>query len=473
MYQHKDYEQLELELPFGVALNRENRWVQLAEIIPWDIIDEEYKKNFPSNEGQIAKPARLAFGALYIQTEEDYTDEQTRRNIQENPYLQYFCGFACYTMESPFDASMMTHFRKRISPEMLQRINELVFREEAAKSMEAKESTKVDENRGTLILDATCCPSDIHYPTDAGLLNHARELTEGMVDKLYAAVKDWYPKKPRMYRRVARKKYLAYAKKRRHTAEETRSCIQENLQYLRRDIGYLEQLVKDGAPLDILGNKTYRKMLVIRELYRQQLEMFQNKSHVIADRIVSIDQPHVRPIVRGKAGVPVEFGAKVTTGLVGGYAFLVEASWDNYAEGNGLKPAAERYREIFGFYPKTILADRAYPSRENRAWCKDKHIRLSGPRLGRRSSEEKKEEQKQIYKDGCERVVIEGTFGVCKRRFHLDRVMTRLPGTSMTSIAMTFFTANMERKLRLLFAPSSPCALIYDYELHSLCLMAA
>ena len=50
-----------------------------------------------------------------------YTDEQTRRNIQENPYLQYFCGFECYTMESPFDASMMTHFRKRISPEMIQR----------------------------------------------------------------------------------------------------------------------------------------------------------------------------------------------------------------------------------------------------------------------------------------------------------------------------------------------------------------
>lgn len=62
-----------------------------------------------------------AFGTLYIQAEEGYTDEQTRRNIQENPYLQYFCGFECYTMESPFDASMMTHFRKRISPEMIQR----------------------------------------------------------------------------------------------------------------------------------------------------------------------------------------------------------------------------------------------------------------------------------------------------------------------------------------------------------------
>lgn len=120
----------------------------------------------------MAIPSRLAFGALYIQAEEGYTDEQTRRNIQENPYLQYFCGFECYTMDSPFDASMMTHFRKRISPEMIQRINDLVFAPEAVASMDNPEEddsvnqedsedtlsaqpTEESENRGTLILDAT------------------------------------------------------------------------------------------------------------------------------------------------------------------------------------------------------------------------------------------------------------------------------------------------------------------------------
>ena len=192
-------------------MREDNRWVILSKKFPWEEIDREYQEHFKSSEGQVAIPSRLAFGALYIQAEEGYTDEQTRRNIQENPYLQYFCGFECYTMESPFDASMMTHFRKRISPEMIQRINDLVFAPEAVASTDNPEEddsvnqedsedplsaqpTEKSENRGTLILDATCCPADIHYPTDVGLLNHARELVEKMIDLLYPAARDLYPR---------------------------------------------------------------------------------------------------------------------------------------------------------------------------------------------------------------------------------------------------------------------------------------
>lgn len=488
MYRHEDYEQLKLEMPFGVTLREDNRWVILSGLFPWEEIDREYQVHFESDEGQVALPSRLAFGALYIQTEEGFTDEQTRRNIQENPYLQYFCGYECYTMESPFDASMMTHFRKRISPEMIRRINNLVFAPEAVASMDNPEDGETDataqedgnepdlriaeeetsENRGTLILDATCCPADIHYPTDVGLLNHARELVEEMVDVLYPAVHDLYSEKPRTYRQQARKRYLAYVKKRTHTQRETRAVIRGNLQYIRRDIGYIENMVKHGVSLGLLGKELYRKLLVIQEICRQQWDMYDRKSHQIEDRIVSIDQPHIRPIVRGKAGHPVEFGAKVTVGLVGGYAFLMKAEWDNYSESKSLKEAVEEYRETFGFYPKTILADRAYPSRENRLWCASQGIRLSGPRLGRKSAEEKVSESKQIYQDGCERVVIEGTFGVTKRRYGLDQVMTRLPDTSMTSISIGFLAANMERKLRLHFAPEFRWALDYDFDLGEL-----
>ena len=233
MYRHEDYDQLKLEMPFGVTLREDNRWVILSKKFPWEEIDREYQEHFKSSEGQVAIPSRLAFGALYIQAEEGYTDEQTRRNIQENPYLQYFCGFECYTMDSPFDASMMTHFRKRISREMIQRINDLVFAPEAVASMDNPEEddsvnqedsedtlsaqpTEESENRGTLILDATCCPADIHYPTDVGLLNHARELVEKMIDLLYPSARDLYPEKPRTYRQQARERYLEYTKKRTH-----------------------------------------------------------------------------------------------------------------------------------------------------------------------------------------------------------------------------------------------------------------
>lgn len=85
MYRHEDYDQLKVEMPFGVTLREDNRWVILSKKFPWKEIDREYQEHFKSSEGQVAIPSRLAFGALYIQAEEGYTDEQTRRNMTRLP----------------------------------------------------------------------------------------------------------------------------------------------------------------------------------------------------------------------------------------------------------------------------------------------------------------------------------------------------------------------------------------------------
>ena len=524
MYRHQHPNQLKMDMPFGVALDEDNCWVRLAKMIPWEVIDEMYRKQFESKEGQLAKSSRLAFGALYIQKRENFTDEQTRRHIQENPYMQYFCGFECYTMLSPFDQSMMTHFRKRIPEEMIQEINAQVFKDDALEMSEATHSGKTDtntanehgatataedsserdnspcntaadetsgeqekaqgqsqeeskpqdtplKNRGTLILDGTCVPADIHFPTDIHLLNRAREIAEAVIDTLYEPNKVLFKDKPRTYRENARKEYVLYQKKRKHTYKERRRYIHRFLLYLKRDLQHIEAMIELGCELTLLSKELYRKLLVIQEVHRQQWEMYNNKTNQVADRIVSIAQPHVRPIVRGKAGAPTEFGAKVVIGLVGGYAFVITASWDNISEPKQLIKAAEEYKRIFGCYPERILGDRAYPTNENRAWCNQHGIRLSGPRKGRKSEEETIEEAKQLYQDGCDRIPIEGTFGVCKRRYDLDRISTRLPNTSMSSISMGFFVANMERKMRLMFCPDFFWSLDYDFTTKTLVLL--
>lgn len=101
MYRHEDCEQLKLELPFGVTLREDNRWVILSKLLPWEAIEQEYAKNFTGEEGQVALPSRLAFGALYIQTSEHYTDEQTRRNIQETPICSTFAGLSATPWSLP------------------------------------------------------------------------------------------------------------------------------------------------------------------------------------------------------------------------------------------------------------------------------------------------------------------------------------------------------------------------------------
>jgi len=178
--------------------------------------------------------------------------------------------------------------------------------------------------------------------------------------------------------------------------------------------------------------------------------MYDEKTHSVEDRIVSISQPHVRPIVRGKEHKAVEFGAKVAIALVGGFSFLIRMDYDNFPEAKYLKASVEEYKRMFGFYPKVVIGDRAYTTNENRNYCNSMGIRLSGPKRGRKSVEVKEAERKQIYEESCQRNAIEGHFGIGKRKYGLALIMTKLWDTTLTAISFGFFVTNMERVLRLL-----------------------
>ena len=107
-----------------------------------------------------------------------------------------------------------------------------------------------------------------------------------------------------------------------------------------------------------------------------------NRTHSVPDRIVSVSQPFVRPIVRGKVGKPVEFGTKLDISVVDGWTRLECCSFDAYNEAGNLREMAERFRVREGHYPSRILADKIYRNRENLSYCKAHGIRLSGPALG-------------------------------------------------------------------------------------------
>jgi transposase, IS5 family len=92
-----------------------------------------------------------------------------------------------------------------------------------------------------------------------------------------------------------------------------------------------------GAKLEWLSSQKHKILLVVNEVYRQQLFMYENSLIRVDNRIVSLTQPHVRPIVRGKAGLSVEFGAKLSASCYEGYVFLDRISWDNFNESGDLK----------------------------------------------------------------------------------------------------------------------------------------
>jgi len=438
----------DFELPNDCKLAEENRWVMMAKLIPWSEFEAEYAQNFATEMGAPAKSFRLALGALIIKEKLGISDRETVEQIRENPYLQYFIGESSYSNKIPFDSSLLVHFRERISADIVNKINQEIIKrihpaDLSSEKKKPEEEKSEPHNRGQLILDATCTPADISYPTDLGLLNQARQQTEKIIDSLYKTIKGSMKKKPRTYRLLARKEYLKVAKQRRQSHNQKRKAIKKQLHYIKRNLSHIQQLLADGASLLSLNKKQYKKLLVVTEIYRQQSWLMENKKQSIEDRIVSLSQPHIRPIVRGKAGKSVEFGAKLSASYFEGYVFLDRISWDNFNESTDLKSQIEAYYNFTGYYPESVHVDRIYRTRENRAWCKERGIRISGPPLGRPPAYVSPEKNKQARLDEKFRNSIEGKFGQAKRRFSLARVMTKLSHTSETAIAISFLVMNL------------------------------
>jgi transposase, IS5 family len=185
-------------------------------------------------------------------------------------------------------------------------------------------------------------------------------------------------------------------------------------------------------------------------MHRQQEEMYQYKKHTVKDPIVNIFQPHIRPIVRGKAGKQTEFGAKISASIVDGFATMDRILFDSYNEGEDIENQVELYNKLYGAYPKRVLADQIYQTRKNRAYCKTMGIKLSGKPLGRPPKAGFTNEQKETWRlDECERIPIEGKFGQLKRRFSLDRIMAKFAVTSKVVLRTAFIVVNLERILYL------------------------
>lgn len=491
MYISTDADQITIEdffMPFGGKLLKTNRWVKLASLMPWDQIEQIYMKSFQSERGRPAISSRIAFGAIYIKENDNLTDEGTVAAIAENPYMQYFLGLSSFQAEPLFDASMMVHFRKRFPVEEVAKINEYICtgkwpdqqrnvdrndkqddtqqggNSESHDESEQKQPSKSGKrdkntskkklkrekkkNRGKLIMDATVAPADIKYPTDIDLLNKSREHLETAVDILWKKVPHKGHKLP-YSPKTARKSYLSLAKSKKWTEAKCRTAIGDQLRCIEQATKRLEEL-KTLVPDYVIRFPAWlhRRLEVIPLIYAQQKQMYDNHTHKCEDRIVSLEQPHVRPIQRGKRPNPTEFGQKLHLSVVDGFTYLEQTSWSNYNEGSDLTAVVADYYRKFGCYPEAVLADKIYQTRANRAFCKEKGIRLTGPALGRpKVGADDKKQKRRMYKDACARNAVEGRNGNAKRRFGLDLIASKLDETAKTEAALILTAMNATYRL--------------------------
>ena len=478
MYRREHRHQLSFEdffLPFGGKLSGDNRWIKLAELIPWNELEDDYAAQFCKGFGAPAKPFRMALGALIIKARLGLTDEELVEQIKENPYLQFFIGLEAFQYSAPFDPSMMVYFRKRLPEAVVNDCNERIVHYglkvirssdsqdlgddsgsggSASTADQPQPSSQKQRNQGSLLIDATCAPVDIRHPTDLSLLNEAREVTEILIDAMHPQVRERFGHKPRTHRKKARQQFHAVAKKKKPRISKIRKAIKQQLGHLKRNLASVDALIACGGCLLAAGRHIYQKLLVVSELVRQQTILYHADRRSIPDHIVSLCQAHIRPIVRGKARCNVEFGAKISISVTGeGFTFLDRLSYDPYNEGEDLKAQAMAYRRRHGHYPKVICADQIYRTRSNRAFCQRHGIRLSGPRLGRPKNDPElvATEKQQFIDDQRQRNAVEGKIGQGKRRFGLGLIREKLPATQGSTIAMNVLVMNLEKLLELLF----------------------
>jgi transposase, IS5 family len=472
----------EFKTPFQVKLDKRNRWVMLGDSLPWDSMASIYYRSMSSDMGAPAIDARIIIGAMIIKHKLKLDDREAIETIRENMYMQYFLGLKGYTYEDVFDRSLFTTLRYRLGADKFDAMSRQIILRSEGKDEEAKKDIddhsddittrkfdsdddtlsspakkgsheieskqteteqKPKQNKGILIVDATVADQMIAFPTDLGLLSKSREESENLIDELCKVLD--INDKPRTYRRLARKQYLNVSKKKQKSNNEIRKAIGQQLRYLRRNLKSIDKILDTAPgisfPLEYRDQKIF---WVIQHIYNQQAKMYNEHTHSVENRIVNIYQPYVRPIVRGKDKAKVEFGAKLGVSIQNGYARINTLNWEAYNEGTDLKKQVEAYHRLNGCYPKVVITDKIYGTRENRLWLKELDIRYSGKPLGRPSAKLQTQYQKRKYRlEQGMRNQVEGKFGQGKNGYNLNKIRARAAKTSESWIAAIFFVMNI------------------------------
>jgi len=452
---YKSTESKHLQLSFfqfnascGMQLDCNNEWIRDANRLPWKVWESQYSALFSTTTGNVAKPGRMVIGSLIIQQRMGFPDRELVKQIQENPYYQYFIGNESFQHTPPFAATLLVEWRKRIDVTFVIKANDALC-DAMPKNQKLQRSFGASD-RGTFvatqICDATVAPQNIRFPQDTSLLNEARQKLENMIDWFCSK---YGLQKPRMYRKVAHKEFLAIAKAKKPSKDRIRAAIQQQLGYVCRDLKYIDGFIQSGHELD----KKYADVLeTIRKVYAQQKYMYENDTHKVPDRIVSISQPYVRPVVRGKVSKPTEFGAKLHLSIDElGFARIEYLSFDAYNEGPMLIQALEAYKYHHGCYPSRVLVDQIYRTRPNIAFCQKNRIRISGPKLGRPAKDEinRKKDAKIAAQDNGDRIQIERYFSTAKRRNGMGLITKKREDTSLTTIAFSVLVTNIFGSFKL------------------------
>lgn len=401
-------------------LDKEHKLIKITEAINWDRLTKALSKFYCSISGRPTKPTRAKIGLLILKHLFKKSDRDTVDLLKRDLYAQYLCNISAHQSRQFIHSSTLTVFRKQIGKEGVEAIEK-----ELMKMLKAKGLLRGKK----LITDTTVSASPIQYPTDINLLEKSRK----KIIKLLDEAKFFGAKTYRTYRRVARKTFIRYQKLRRTSKVIRRKTQKKLIQFTQRNLRQLKEAISDVAshcvsdyfsPQKRFLSKAKDITITIETVLKQQKALY--KGEEVKERIVSLWATHIRPMVRGKFPVEVEFGPKILFMVKNGFLFPQKLFFENVHDSLLLPHSISDYTERFGHLPTQLAADRGFHSPENNRLCLEQGIKkVAIQRKGKRVSNQKDPPFKDRLKR--QRCALEAKVSLAKRCFGWDRINYRIP----------------------------------------------
>ena len=374
------------------------------------------KQQFPM-EGQVA----LMFLRPYTGLGDDALAQMLNGNIN----MQIFCGVYIDPSSPLKDGKIISAIRNRLASVLdIRELQHILF------DRWKGGLTHLDR----LMTDATCYESLLRFPTDIKLM---WECCDWLHMLTTSTCKSLGERQPRNKFCSVSKARLAYAKQRRPQKSATRRMQRRVLKLLGKLIGQWNRLRSQFSPEITLTAEQEKRLIAIAKVYEQQHEVFQGNK--VKHRIVSIDRPYIRPIVRGKENKRVEFGAKVNNIQIDGISFIEHCSFEAFNEGIRLRQCIEYQQKLTGVDVKEIGADSIYANNANHTYCTENGILTSFARKGVRPKADECRAVRRIL-GNVRATAMEGSFGNQKQHYNLGHVAAR---NSRSEVLQIFFGVHM------------------------------
>ena len=388
---------------------------RIRALLPLKEMADELASHFPKKHSRGNTPMFPLDGEIALMFLKPYTglsDDGLIEMLNGSIHMQMFCGVLIDPSRPIKDGKIVSAIRNRLAPRL-----DIVRQQ----SVLYKKWDSMLKDKDLCMSDATCYESHLRYPTDIKLMWECCEWLHKLLQKTCREQGERLPRSK--YNEVAKAR-LAYAKQRMPKKSATRRMQRRLLKLQGKLIGQWNCLCRMYAPVIHLSAEQDKRIMAIKEVHRQQTDHFNKKE--VKHRIVSIDRPYIRPIVRGKENKRVEFGAKANNILVDGISFIEHHSFEAFNEGTRLKQCVEYQESLTGVKVTRIGMDTIYANNENRKYCTERGITTNFVRKGPKPKDEQADISTARRIIGNLRAtVMEGSFGNQKQHFGVGRIAAR------------------------------------------------